>query len=98
MEVVMLKNIKLILFAIPLFFLSVTASQAVVRLVDTESTGNRLDVDSNITSGLIATGSGNPGDFEVVMCSTFSDGTNSFLDPTPGDWSTLDSGECGGQR
>src|SRR3990167_108091 len=92
----MLNNVKLILFAIPLLLISVTASQAVVSLVDSDSSGLRQDIDNNITSGLIATGSGLPGDFEVIMCSTFSDGNNSFLAPDPGDWSTLDSGECGG--
>ncbi len=92
----MLKNIKFILFAVPLFVLSVAASHAVVQLVDTESTGTRQNIDNNITSGVIATGSGTQGDFEVIMCGTFSDGNNSFLDPAPGDWSTLDNGECGG--
>lgn len=32
------------------------------------------------------------------MCGTFSDGNNSFLNPSPGDWSTIDSGECGGNE
>jgi len=92
----MFKNIKLILFSIPLFFLSVTASQAVVELVDTEESGIRNNVDNDITQGIIASGSGAAGDFEVIMCSTFSDGNNFFLNPTPGDWSELDSGQCGG--
>jgi hypothetical protein len=92
----MVKNIRLILFAVPLFFLSVTASQAVVSLANTESTGVRINIDNNITSGLIATGSGVPGDFEVIMCGTFSDGNNAFLDPVPDSWTTIDSGECGG--
>ena len=94
----MLNNIRTISLAICLFLLSVTVSQAVVELVDTEGNGDqRIDIDNNITSGLIATGSGHPGDFEVLMCSTSSNGNNSFLDPTPGDWSTLNSGKCGGE-
>lgn len=92
----MSKNLILILFAVPLFFLSVTASQAVVQLVDTEESGIRNNVDNDITQGIIASGSGAAGDFEVIMCSTFSDGNNFFLNPTPGDWSELDSGQCGG--
>lgn len=94
----MLNNIRIISLTICLFLLSVTVSQAIVELVDTESSGQRVDIDNNITSGLIATGSGRPGDFEVLMCSTSSDGSNSFIDPTPGDWATLDSGSCGGTR
>lgn len=94
----MLNNVKLILIAVPLFFLSVTASHAVVTLVDTESSGFRFDIDNNITSGLIATGSGVPGDFEVIMCGTFSDGNNSFLDPVPDSWTEINSGECGGNE
>lgn len=93
-----MKNIRIISLTICLFLFSVTVSQAVVELVDTESSGIRQDIDNNITSGLIATGSGLPGDFVVLMCSTFSGGNNSFLDPTPGDWATLDSGACGGTR
>lgn len=92
----MLNNVKLILFAIPLLLISVTASQAVVQLVDSESTGIRNDLDNNITQGVVASGSGLPGDFVVIMCSTFSDGNNLFLDPTPGNWLELNSGECGG--
>ncbi len=90
------KSLRLILFAVSLFLLSVNASQAVVGLVDTESTGLRDGIDNNITSGIIASGSGAPGDFELVTCGTFSDGNNSFLDPAPGDWTTIESGECGG--
>lgn len=94
----MLNNVKLILFTIPLLLISVTASQAVVQLVDTESSGFRFNLDNNITSGIIATGSGFEGDFEVIMCGTFSDGTNSFLAPTPDGWTTLNTGECGGSE
>lgn len=94
----MLKNIRFIAVTISLLFLSVTASQAVVQLVDIESTGVRNDLDNNITQGVVASGSGLPGDFVVTMCSTFSDGNNLFLEPTPGDWLGLDSGECGGSE
>jgi len=93
----MLKKVRIISLTTCLFLLSVTVSKAVVQLVDTESTDFRTDIDNNITSGLITTGSGSPGDFEVLMCSTSSNGSNSFLNPTPGDWLTIDSGKCGGQ-
>ncbi|MEW6146195.1 MAG: hypothetical protein AB1598_14375 [Thermodesulfobacteriota bacterium] len=94
----MQKILKSILYTFPLFLLSVTASPAVVQLVDTESSGFRLDIDNNITSGIIATGSGFEDDFEVIMCGTFSDGNNSFLPPAPDGWTTLDTGECGGSE
>jgi hypothetical protein len=76
--------------------MSATASHAVVQLIDTESSGARIDVDNDITEGVIATGSGLPGDFELLMCSTFSDGNNTFLDPVPDSWTTVDEGQCGG--
>lgn len=94
----MLNTLRLIAVTIFLCLLSAAASHAVVTLVDTESSGFRLDIDNNITSGVIASGSGGPGDFEVIMCGTFSDGNNTFLDPSPGDWLTIDSGECGGNE
>ncbi|MEW6146194.1 MAG: hypothetical protein AB1598_14370 [Thermodesulfobacteriota bacterium] len=94
----MLKNLKTFLYAVPLLLLSVTASHAVVQLVDIESTGTRIDIDVDVTQGVIATGSGFPGDFELLMCSTYSDGNNTFLDPVPDSWSTLDEGECGGNE
>jgi len=94
----MLNTLRLIAVTVFLYLLSAAASHAVVTLVDTESSGFRVNLDNNITSGVIASGSGNPGDFEVVMCGTFSDGNNIFFDPSPGDWSTIDSGECGGNE
>ena len=92
----MLNSLKLIPLTICILLLSVPASRAVIQVVDVESSGFRLDLDNNITSGLVSTGSGAPGDFELLLCTAFSDGNNSFLDPTPGNWSTIDSGECGG--
>lgn len=92
----MLKITRLTAFTVFLCLLSVTVSHAVVQLVDTEDSGFRLDIDNNITSGIIATGSGFDGDFEVLMCGTFSDGSNSFLQPAPDGWTTLNTGECGG--
>jgi hypothetical protein len=95
---VMLNTARLTAVTIFLCLLSVTASHAVIQLVDSESSGNRINVDNNITSGIIATGSGFAGDFEVIMCGTFSDGNNTFLDPAPDSWSPIDTGECGGSE
>jgi hypothetical protein len=38
---------------------------------------------------------GIPGDFEIITCTTAYE-TNTFFDPTPGSFSLLDSGGCGG--
>ena len=35
------------------------------------------------------------GDYVLLMCSTLSDGDNSFSDPTLGDWTEIDNGQCG---
>ncbi len=91
-----MKGLKLILPVICLFLLFVTASQAAISLVDLESSGFRTDIDIDVTQAQVSSGSGIPGDFELLMCTTVSDGGNSFLDPTPGGWTAINEGECGG--
>ncbi|HET7290682.1 MAG TPA: IPTL-CTERM sorting domain-containing protein [Thermodesulfobacteriota bacterium] len=94
----MLNIIKLTAVTVFIYLLSAAASHAVVQLVDTENSGDRINVDNNITSGFIATGSGFGDDFEVIMCGTYSDGSNLFLPPAPDGWTTLNTGECGGSE
>jgi hypothetical protein len=95
---VMLNITRLIAVTVFVYILSAAASHAVVQLVDTEDSGFRLGIDIDITQGVVETGSGFPGDFVLLTCGTFSDGNNTFLDPVPDSWSTLDSGECGGNE
>jgi hypothetical protein len=87
---------KIILFSISVFILLLasTASHAVIQL---RENGVQVSVFNtpNQTQRAIGTSAGEAGDFELLMCATRSDGSNFFLDATPG-WTTLDSGECGG--
>jgi hypothetical protein len=87
---------KIILFSISVFILLLasTASHAVIQL---RENGVQVSVFNipNQTQRVIGTSAGEAGDFELLMCATRSDGSNFFLDATPG-WTTLDSGECGG--
>lgn len=93
----MLVSIKLAaLTFIIMCILPAAASHALVNLADTETTGFRSDVDNNVTQVEVSSGSGLPGDFEVLICSTVSDGSNSFLDPAPDIWSAIDTGDCAG--
>ena len=94
----MLNIIRLTAVTVFIYLLSAAASHAVVQLVDSEDSGFRIDIDNNITSGVIATGSGFGDDFEVIMCGTYSDGSNLFLPPAPDGWTTLNTGECGGSE
>lgn len=53
--------------------------------------------DFNGTEGTVQlSGADAPGNLDVVVCSTFSTGTNSFLLPSPGDWSPAAESSCGG--
>ncbi|MCH7519919.1 MAG: hypothetical protein IH964_12950 [Candidatus Dadabacteria bacterium] len=44
-----------------------------------------IEEDGAITSGVIDTGSGGIGDFELIVCSIDSDGPNPFNAPSPRD-------------
>lgn len=91
---VMLNKLKVFCFTVFIVVISVIQSHASIFLQDTTADGDADLVP--FTQSLAQTGSGVPGDFEVLMCATTSNGANSFLDPTPGPFSTLDQGSCGG--
>lgn len=77
-----------------MLLLASTPSHAVIQLRE-DGTRASVFVIPNQTQLAISTGPGEAGDFELLMCTTRSDGSNSFLDATPG-WTTLDTGSCGG--
>lgn len=88
----MLNSLRLIAVTVFLCLLSAAASHAVITLESVDVDG-RNDLNNN--EGPISIGSGNSGDFAVLACSTFSDGTNFFNEP-PAGFEPLDAEECGG--
>ena len=88
----MLNSLRIIAVTIFLCLLSTAASHAVVTLESVEVDGAN---DLNNNEGPISVGPGNTGDFAVLICTTFSDGSNFFNGP-PAGFETLDTGECGG--
>ncbi len=87
----MLNCLRLIAVTIFLCLLSAAASHA-VTLESTEVDGTN---DLNNNEGPISVGPGQTGDFEVLICATFSDGNNFFNEP-PAGFEPLDAGACGG--
>src|ERR1700752_904897 len=89
---------KLILFsiAIVVLLLTTTQSHAVIHLRE-NGVGTLVFNSLGQTEGIVSVGLGEAGGFELLLCATRSDGSNSFLDATPG-WTTLDNGSCGGSR
>ena len=87
---------KIITFSTAVFILLLasTASHAVIQLRENGVQSNVFNT-PNQTQLAILTSAGEAGDFELMMCATRSDGSNFFLNATPG-WTTLDSGSCGG--
>ncbi len=82
-----------LLLVLALFVIS--ESQATVLVNDADSNAVVND-NPPFTSGVVPTGSGQVGDYELVACgiTTFLLGAV-FSDPTPGTWETLDTGNCG---
>ena len=52
------------------------------------------DVDDGITSGLIDSGSGEPGDYELIVCGIDTDDPNPFNLPSPGSWNEINNSTC----
>ena len=50
--------------------------------------------DGGITSGVIETGSGGLGDYELIACGIDTDGSNPFNAPSPGAWNEIDNSTC----
>ena len=83
--------LRLIAVTIFLCLLSVAASHAVT--FESVEVDGKSDLNDN--EGPITIGSGNAGDFAVLICTTFSDGNN-FFDGPPAGFESLDAGACGG--
>ncbi len=50
--------------------------------------------DGGITSGVIDTGSGGIGDYELIVCGIDTVGPNPFNAPSPGSWNEIDNSTC----
>ncbi len=89
------KFLFLPIFVLSLLFVA-TVSQADVSVVDIES-DIRFSSQAPFNDGPIATGSGSVGDYELIGCAVVDpNDVNSFSAPTPGAWTELDNGQCGG--
>ena len=91
---------KFIVFPVLLFFVLITLSNAnaVVQVVDADASAdaNTLAFNSGIVATGGETGDDEAGDYVLLMCGTNGQGPNSFFPPSPGDWTELDTGQCGG--
>lgn len=75
-----------------LVLFSVNFANADVRVEDARA--NIDSDDGGITSGVIDTGSGESGDYELIVCGIESDGPNPFNAPSPGSWNEIDNSTC----
>ena len=77
-------------------FVLSTISQADVSIVDIES-DIRFSNERPFNTGVVETGSGSPGDYELIACGVVNPNkSDSFQLPSPGEWTELDTGQCGG--
>ncbi len=77
-------------------FLVSSVSQADVVIEDIES-NIRFSSEMPFNNGIVETGSGSPGDYELIACGVVDPNeSNNFSAPTPGNWNELDTGQCGG--
>ena len=88
------------LLFLPIFVLSIflvaTISQADVVLEDIQA-AIQISNAGPFNSSTIETGVGNSGDYVITTCGvTDPNNSNVFSDPTPGTWTELDTGMCGG--
>ena len=77
-----------------LAFLVLLSAPASARITLT-GVGINSNSDFDGTEGFVAFDKGEPGNLDVVICSTYSAGTNSFLPPVPGDWPAAAESSCG---
>ena len=88
----MLNYIKIITVLVFLFSLSADSSRAEIFVENVFANANSNPVP--FTQSAVGTPTGSAGDFEIITCGTFSGGGNSFLDPGPDLFDTVDIGNC----
>jgi exosortase sorting signal-containing protein len=85
-----MNKFKFLSFSLFLLLLSASYSSAVVLVQDDNS-----EAEGGLaTSGPIVTGTGQAGNYVLLACSTTSDGANQFVDPAPGDWTSIIQEDC----
>lgn len=89
------KLLFLPIFLLSLLFLS-SVSQAAVSIVDIQS-DIRFSSQAPFNNGAVSSGSGSVSDYELIGCGVVDPNeANSFSSPTPGTWTQIDNGSCGG--
>lgn len=86
-------RLSTVLSLLAFFLLLSTPADARIALTG-GGIGNGADFDG--TEGTVELFEDAPGNLDVIICSTFSTGTNSFLTPVPGGWSPAAESSCGG--
>ena len=85
-------KLKVITFTALCFFMTATVSGAAV-LIEDIGTGSGASLNP-FNSDITTMASGEAGNYVLLVCSTTADGPNSFLEPSPGDWTLLHEGVC----
>ncbi|MGB2692342.1 MAG: IPTL-CTERM sorting domain-containing protein [Thermodesulfobacteriota bacterium] len=88
-----MKVFKLFLLTSFLAIAGLNTSEAVVTFVEQEA-NQFADADDPFTQGLIDPIDASEGDFEILVCGTSDNGTNSFNVPA-GNWTEIDQEACG---
>ena len=93
-----MKSFKLIAVLFVLGVIFTSESWANVIVDDADSNAVSDDV-FTFSSEIVPTGSGMVGDYELIACGVtpLSQDIPTFSDPSPGEWTELDSGACGFQ-
>ena len=90
-------RIKLFSIATLLFLLSSGYSGAVV-LIESADGDPQAQSNPEFSSATLQTGQGSAGNFAIITCATTAFGPNQFLDPAPGEWTSLSQEFCAGNN
>lgn len=90
---------KVIFTLVLLCFLSISISiESYANIIVEASDSNAVVSTLDLFASPILTGSGKSGDYQVIACGIGRTGNEAFFDPSPGNWTELDQGLCGGGR
>ncbi len=88
-----MKKLLLLPVFVLLTLVTISTSYANVLIEDVNSTQD-TDTNGGLFSGVIDTGSGAPGDYELITCGIFAEGPNPFNAPSPGSWNEIANETC----
>ena len=93
----MKRQVLLFFLFLPLLAFATISSANV--LVDDADSNTRVTLNGPFFDATVPTGSGMEGDYQIIACGvTHLDQTSTFSPPTPGAWTELDMGACGGSE